>query len=54
MSAAILFEKAGADFKRQFSFRIYRDFFEKRGYTNVKYALLDCRMPCAVAVIVKK
>lgn len=52
--AAILFEKAGADFKRQFSFPSYQEFFEKMGYPNAKYALLNGRMPCAVAVIVKK
>lgn len=52
--AAKLLEMVGADFKRQFSFQNYQDFFENMGYTDVKYTLLDGRMPCAVAVIVKK
>ena len=47
-------EKAGAGFKCQFTYQTYQQFFEKAGYTNVKYAIVEGRMPCAIAVITKK
>ena len=52
--AAKLLEKAGAGFKRQFSFQTYQDFFAEMGYADVNYTLINGTMPCAVAVIVKK
>ena len=45
--------KAGADFKRQFTFRSYQNFFRKAGYKNVSYKLIDGRIPCALAIIKK-
>lgn len=52
--AVRLLEIAGADFKRQFDIQSYRGFFEEAGYHNVNLYILDGRMPCAVAVIVKE
>lgn len=46
--------KAGVDFKRQFSFDTYKQFFENAGYTNGEYILVDGRVPCAIAVLNKK
>ena len=51
--AVRLLEIAGADFKRQFDIHSYRNFFEKAGYENVDYYVIDGRMPCAVTVITK-
>lgn len=45
--------KAGADFKRQFTFETYKQFFEEMDISDVKYTYIDGRVPCAVAVIVK-
>lgn len=47
-------DKIGAGFKCQFNFDTYKDFFEKAGYTDVEYKLVDGRMPCAIAVITKR
>lgn len=47
-------EKAGAGFKCQFSYQTYQKFFEKAGYTGVKYYIVKGKMPCAIAVITKK
>ena len=46
--------KAGADFKRQFTVDSYRQFFLNAGYRDVRIALADGRIPCAVAVMTKK
>lgn len=43
--------KAGADFKRQFTFDTYKKFIKDAGYENVKYTLIEGKIPCAVAVI---
>ena len=43
----------GADFKRQFDLDSYKQFFRDMGYDNVSYSVVDGRMPCAIAVIVK-
>ena len=43
--------KAGADFKRQFTFDTYKRFIKDAGYENVKYTLIEGKIPCAVAVI---
>lgn len=45
--------KAGADFKRQFSFASYRQFFEDAGYAGGSYTLIEGRVSCAVAVLQK-
>ena len=47
-------EKLGADFKRQFDLDSYKEFFEKKGFKDVEYYVVDGRMPCAIAVITKK
>ena len=46
-------QKAGADFKRQFTVESYRQFFLDAGYPDVKVSLADGRIPCAVAVMKK-
>lgn len=46
--------KAGADFRREFTFDSYRRFFIDAGYPDVKVSLADGRIPCAVAVMRKK
>ena len=52
---AVKFIKAlGASFKRQFDLDSYKLFFADKGYQNVKYYVVDGRMPCAVAVITRK
>ena len=45
--------KAGADFKRQFTVKSYRQFFLDAGYSDVELSLADGRIPCAVAVMRK-
>lgn len=45
--------KAGADFKRQFTFDTYKQFIKEAGCTNVDYSWIDGKIPCAVAVIKK-
>lgn len=52
--AVRILEMAGADFKRQFDLVTYKQFFEKAGYQDVEYTVVEGRMPCAVAVITKK
>lgn len=46
--------KAGADFKRQFTVESYERFFRDAGYADVKIALADGRIPCAVAVMTRR
>lgn len=46
-------EKFGADFKKQFDFSTYKQFFEKSGYGNIEYILIKGKMPCAIAIISK-
>ena len=46
-------QKAGADFKRQFTVESYRQFFLDAGYPDVKVSLANGRIPCAVAVMRK-
>ena len=43
--------KVGADFKRQFTYESYQEFFAAAGYKDVKYTMIEGRVPCAVAVI---
>lgn len=52
--AVHLLEIAGANFKRQFDIDTYMHFFEKAGYKDVDYSIIDGRMPCAVAIITKQ
>ena len=47
-------QKAGADFKREFTMESYRQFFLDAGYPDAKVSLADGRIPCAVAVMRKK
>ena len=47
-------QKAGADFKRQFTAESYRQYFLEAGYPDVKVSLADGRIPCAVAVMRKR
>ena len=44
-------DKAGADFKREFTMQTYQKFFEEAGYTRADYTLCEGRIPCAVAVL---
>lgn len=48
-----LLKKFGADFKKQFDFESYKEFFREAGYTNIEYTLIEGKMPCAIAVITK-
>ncbi len=43
--------RLGVDFKEQFDVDSYRAFFEKLGYCNVTYTLIDGRIPCVIASI---
>ena len=45
--------KAGADFKKVFSYDEYKKFFADNGVKNADFLLIEGRVPCAVAVIVK-
>lgn len=45
--------RAGADFKREFTPKSYRAFFERAGYRGAQYTLCRGRIPCAVAVLRK-
>ncbi len=53
-SFASVVGKAGADFKRQFTVESYRQFFLNAGYGDVEITLAEGRIPCAVAVMMKK
>lgn len=46
--------KAGADFKRQFTFETYKEFFEDAGYVGGSYTMIEGRIPCAIAVVEKR
>lgn len=52
--AAKLLGFMGADFKRQFDLDTYKSFFEDMGYSDVEYSIVEGRMPCAIAVMVKQ
>jgi len=43
--------KAGAGFKRQFSFASYQEFIHSHGFEDVKFDCCGGFMPCAIAVI---
>ena len=44
-------ELLGANFKRQFNFDSYKQFFADMSYSNITYEIVDGRMPCALAII---
>ena len=46
-------DRAGADFKQDFTYESYRAFFAGAGYTKIRTRLIDGRVPCAIAVITK-
>lgn len=46
-------EKFGANFKKQFDFESYKQFFAKAGLDGIDYKLVSGKMPCAIAVITK-
>ena len=49
-----LLKNLGADFKKQFDFKSYIEFFKTAGYIeNVEYILIYGKMPCAIAIITK-
>ncbi len=47
-------DRAGADFKQQFTESRYRQFFMDAGYQDVKVTVAQGRIPCAVAVMTRK
>jgi len=47
-------EKAGADFKRQFTYETYRRFWEENGFKGTEFTLIEGRIPCAVAMWIKE
>lgn len=47
-------DKAGARFKQQFTYQSYQEFFEKAGYTNVRFDIVEGKMPCAIAFVTKE
>ena len=47
-------QKAGADFKREFTVESYRQFFYDAGYSDVQIKLAEGRIPCAVAIMRKR
>ena len=47
-------QKAGADFKREFTVESYRQFFRDAGYPDVQIELAEGRIPCAVAIMRKR
>ena len=52
--AAKLLGIIGADFKRQFDLKTYKEFFEEMGYNPIEYNVVEGRMACAIAVIQKE
>ena len=43
-----------AGLKQQFDMKSYKKFFADMGGKNVEYHIVNGRMPCAIAVIVKE
>lgn len=48
-----LLEKFGADFKKQFDFESYKQFFVKAQIDDIDFKLVRGKMPCAIAIITK-
>ena len=46
-------EQFGADFKKQFDFKSYKEFYAKANLSDVEYVLVEGKMPCAIAIISK-
>ena len=46
--------RAGADFKRQFTYRSYQQFFREAGFERGTFMLIEGRVPCALAVLERK
>lgn len=44
---------SGANFKRQFTYDSYKEFFNELGYKNVEYKMINGKVPCCVALIKK-
>lgn len=49
-----LFNFAGAHFTNQYNRDSYKQFFADCGYENVKFDIVEGRMPCAIAIITKQ
>lgn len=47
-------DKAGADFKQDFTYESYCAFFTGAGYSKIRTRLIEGRVPCAFAVISKQ
>ena len=47
-------DKAGANFKQDFTYEGYQAFFTGAGFVKIRIRLIDGRVPCAVAVISKE
>ena len=52
--AVMLLEKLGVQFKREFDFRSYQQFFRDIGFPNAEFHVVEGRMPCAIAVLTKE
>ena len=52
-AAANYFNLLGANFKREFSFAKYQEFFKEMGYDVADYYTAQGRMPCCAAIIRK-
>ena len=46
-------KRLGADFKKEFNYDSYKQFFAKAGFEEVQYKLVKGKLPCAIAVIRK-
>ncbi|MBS1456069.1 MAG: class I SAM-dependent methyltransferase [Clostridia bacterium] len=46
-------DRAGADFKREFTLGTYKQFIKEAGFDDVSYEWCDGKIPCAVAIIKK-
>ena len=51
--AARALEILGVNFKREFNFDSYRQFFADAGFKDVEYHVIEGKMPCAIAIIKK-
>jgi len=49
-----IFKKLGANFKQQYNFSTYQEFFKKAGFPGAEYILVDGKMPCAIAILTKE
>lgn len=51
--AIIALEKLGVKFKKKFDFESYQEFYDKAGYRDVEYLLIEGKIPCVIAIIQK-